>query len=714
MLAILKLDNYAPGTGASSSAGANYAPIPHGAASDSGQQRISKTHAHSTSLLASDSYMAGMSSDSELTSNTARHHRPYSSQSRVYHAHPAPRSSHASSRMSHYSDSATAYVPSEQTVSIKTLPAKSNHVILPNQLERQQQQHIQQQQQQQLLLTNQAQQQPIMPLQEHQAHNPINPANPYSHKHYKQHPHQNVPHQTSITSSGSGGSVSSSSSSAAAAAAAAYLALAGESPISSMLQQQQGANFIRPASGRQFGSSTTTSQRPFKQSMSIDHHSIGQYHHLHHQSPLAHPISHHQNHATQSMSSHFEPSDYHQQQNYAPTSGVLGSNQRAALMNPQGSQILSHDTRFMPQQQRNLRHEIELIEKQAGNINLYDNTTASQTANTGSLPPTASRLSSGRQLPQNPTELSVVDQQQQQPQHQQKHHQADLFASHQRMSSPADWLPPMGITTHHLNRTSGTQFKQAMSIDHYTASASQQQQQQHYSPARIPHLSEQYPPLGYPSSQICGYESPTHSAHLSGYKLANSDPHAQSENVVYQYMQEQQPDHYGSSQQLMRNQQQDSQNPHDINLQQHQHQQQHLHSSTPNFGQISSKGASSSASNQQQPRPNLQHQVSSSSSSNSQSGSLRSSNLDINKTLIDHQKTGPPPTHYQQSPQHKGGIYDQHRSHGMLRKGHTSAMSGFGVGAGFSESGDLSSSQSTAGTSGGVHLTSHGGGKRVR
>lgn len=711
MLAILKLENYAPGTGASSSAGANYVPIPHGAASDSGQQqRISKTHAHSTSLLASDSYMAGMSSDSELTSNTARHHRPYSSQSRVYHAHPAPRSSHASSRMSHYSDSATTYVPSEQTVSIKTLPAKSNHVILPNQLERQQQLI----QQQQLLLTNQAQQQqqPIMPLQEHQAHNPINSPNPYSNKHYKQHPHQNVPHQTSITSSGSGGGVSSPSSSAAAA----YLALAGESPISSMLQQQQGANFIRPTSGRQFGSSTTTSQRPFKQSMSIDHHSIGQYHHLHHQSPLAHPISHHQNHATQSMSSHFETSDYHQQQqNYAPTSAVLSSNQRAALVNPQGSQILSHDTRFMPQQQqqqRNLRHEMELIEKQTGNINLYDNT-ASQTATTGSLPPTASRLSSGRQLPQNP-ELGVVDQQQQ-PQHQQKHHQADLFASHQRMSSPADWLPPMGITTHHLNRTSGTQFKQAMSIDHYTASASQQQQQ-HYSPARIPHLSQQYPPLGYPSSQIGGYESPTHSAHLPGYKLANSDPHAQSENVVYQYIQEQQPDHYGSSQQLVRNQQQDLQNPHDINLHQHHQQQhqQHLHGSTPNFGQISSKGASSSASNQQQQRPNLQHQVSSSSSSNSQSGSLRSSNLDINKTLIDHQKTGPPLTHYQQSPQHKVGIYDQHRSHGMLRKGHTSAMSGFGVSTGFSESGDLSSSQSTAGTSGGVHLTSHGAGKRVR
>lgn len=136
MLANLKLDNYAPGSGAKSSAGANYAPIPHGAVSDTSQQRISKTHAHSTSLLASDSYMTGMSSDSELTSNTARHHRPYSSQSRVYHAHPAPRSSHGSSRMSHYSDSATAYAPSEQTVSIKpTFPTNSNFVMLINQLE---------------------------------------------------------------------------------------------------------------------------------------------------------------------------------------------------------------------------------------------------------------------------------------------------------------------------------------------------------------------------------------------------------------------------------------------------------------------------------------------------------------------------------------------------------------------------------------------------
>lgn len=683
MLANLKLDDYAPGTGASSSAGANYAPMPHGAASDTSQhqqQRISKTHAHSTSLLASDSYMAGMSSDSELTSNTARHHRPYSSQSRVYHAHPAPRSSHGSSRMSHYSDSATAYAPSEQTVSIKTkLP--SNHIILPNQLELQQRQQPQLQQ--------------YLPLQEYQAYNPINFSQSYSHKYNKQHPHHHVPHQTSITSTGSGGSVSSS----------AYLAL-GEPPISSMLQQQQqqGVNFTRPTvSGRAFGSSST-SQRPFKQSMSIDHHSIGQYHHLHHQpspSPLAHPIGHQPNLSTQSMSPHYEPSDFHQQQNYS-TSSVLGSTQRAALVNPQGSQILStHDSRFVPQQQqRNLRLEMEMIEKQTGNINLYDSAVG-QAATTGSLPPTASR----RQLPPNP-EMNL-DQQHQQP----KHHQTDLFASHQMMSSPADWLPPMGITSHHMNRTSGTQFKQTMSIDHYPFSTNQQQQ--HYSPARVPHISEQYRSLGHSSSQIGGYESPTHSTHLSGYKLANSDSHAQSENVVYQYIQEQQqPDHYAASQQLIRNQQQDLRNPHDINPHQQQ-QQQHLHSSTPNFSQALTKGASSSASSQKQ-KSNLQHQVSSSSSSNSQSGSLRSSNFDINKTLIDHQKTVPP-LHYQHSPQHKsGGIYDQHR-HGVLRKGHTSVLSGFGPNIGFSESGDLSSSQSTGGASGGVHLTSHGGGgKRVR
>lgn len=503
-----------------------------------------------------------------------------------------------------------------------------------------------------------------------------------------------------MTSAESGGSVTSS----------AYLALE-KSPMSSMLQQQ-GVNFARPTVGGRPFSSSSTSQRPFKQSMSIDHHSIGQYHHLHHQpSTITNPVSHHSNSSAQSISPHFEPSDYHQQQNY-PTSAVLSSTQRAGLVNLQGPQILSaHDTRFVSeqqqqqqQQQRNLRLEMEMIEKQTGNINLYDSISG-QTTNTGSLPPTASRVSSGRQLPPNP-EMNL-DQQHQQP----KHHQTDLFASHQMMSSPADWLPPMGITSHHLNRTSGTQFKQTMSIDHYTVPT--HQQQQHYSPARVPHISEQYRSLGYTSSQIGGYESPTHSTQLPGYKLSNSDSHAHSENIVYQYMQEQlqQPDHYAPSQQLMRNKQQDLHSPLDTNL---QHQQQHhLHSSTPNFSQISSKGASSSVSSQKQ-KPNLQHQVSSSSSgSNSQSGSLRSSNLDISKSLIDHQKTGPP-LHYQHSPQHKsGGTYDQHR-HGMLRKGHTSAMSGYGVNIGFSESGDLSSSHSTAGTIGGVHLTSHGGGKRVR
>jgi len=83
-----------------------------------GGQPMSKVLAHSTSMLANDSYIAGMSSDSELTSGQRHHHRPYSSQSRVYHAHPAPRASanvqqqqqqqQSCSRMSRYSDSAAS------------------------------------------------------------------------------------------------------------------------------------------------------------------------------------------------------------------------------------------------------------------------------------------------------------------------------------------------------------------------------------------------------------------------------------------------------------------------------------------------------------------------------------------------------------------------------------------------------------------------------
>lgn len=91
-----------------------------GGAGNIGQSsRLHYGSGHSVSYLANENYIAGMSSDSELTNSARGHHRrPYSSQSRVYHAHPAPRVNaagpHTSSRLSHHSDSAGYAIQSKQ------------------------------------------------------------------------------------------------------------------------------------------------------------------------------------------------------------------------------------------------------------------------------------------------------------------------------------------------------------------------------------------------------------------------------------------------------------------------------------------------------------------------------------------------------------------------------------------------------------------------
>lgn len=113
--------------------GDQQAPEVSAFSSGSGQEKMLYGH-HSSSYLANENYIAGMSSDSELTSGARGHHRrPYGSQSRVYHAHPAPRvnaaSSHTSSRLSHYSDSASAsYSAAKQMSSSLSLASQAQQV----------------------------------------------------------------------------------------------------------------------------------------------------------------------------------------------------------------------------------------------------------------------------------------------------------------------------------------------------------------------------------------------------------------------------------------------------------------------------------------------------------------------------------------------------------------------------------------------------------
>lgn len=603
---------------------------------------MNKILAHSTSLLANDSYMAGMSSDSELTSGRHHHHRPYSSQSRVYHAHPAPRSAHSSSsRMSHYSDSAASYLPS--CVSSTTSTAAN------------------------------AQKPPI-----HQGPGSVIMNNQTAAQHH-------LSHQGSMTSSGSGSSAS------------AYLGNMTDQMSMIALQQQQQAP-IRPGSGRQLPA------RPFKQSMSIDHHALGQYHqqqqqqqHQHYtQNPLSHlsspvhPVSAMGSHNMDSALSESALGTYQsQQQPSSPSTYSHGQQQRVAHMIP-------HDQRYQVTQRTGMgmRMEMDMLEKQTSNISLYDKS-SSQIG----LPPQSSgwptpASSSGlRQLP--PTNLSSMSvdhshyqqQQQQQmehsyhpmqsqatdiPQHKslQQHHQ-DLFGSHQVNSVPADWLPPMGPSAQHLKGPS--QFKQAMSIDHFTAMNQVPSTNSYQTPAHFvndPTGNQSYRPssVNYVASSPAAFESPTHHSKASSAAGYNQQPSDQL-HKDYAYSNQ-----YASEQY------------HELPL------SQNLPTQTPSQQAISVVGGSAGNYGKSTSRnkfvnsgsvavsDKLHHQMSS-SSSNSQSGSLRSSNIDISKTMSGntnsseqqhHQKTG---TISQIQQQHQQQSHRQPIS-GVLRKGYTSALYG--------------------------------------
>lgn len=660
-------------------------------------------HPANFSLLANnyDGYIAGMSSDSELTAGgptSSRHHhhyhhRPYSSQSRVYHAHPVPKtSSGASSRMSHYSDSAAAAAAPTGPPTAQSSSSSSSAVAGSNSF---------------AIHQHQKKQQPPI---SNQAVSMTSPANVISSN-----------HQSSMAPSGSSASSST------------YLAggVAGDSPLSPVMHQQQQqqvmARLAKSGAGRQLP------QRPFKQSMSIDHQSIGahQYQQMGDGSPVHHG----------SLSSH-------RNLGLGDDSAPMGGYQAQSYLNQQhfgagtGQQYGPAGVAMSP---RSLRLEMAMMEKQTANMNIYDAANDNPTAR---LPPTASgrpssssSSSTSRQLPSLGTSQAQgllgsmsLDQQhhqvdpfhQQSPQHHQQHHHQqhqhhqEPYASHHQQvgSASTEWLPPVGSTGpagqhNSLARPSG-HFKQTLSIDHYAGLHHQpHQHHQQYSPARNQHfVGEHYGHQSGPYSAtplIGNYDSSAGGgADQASYYSGNQESQSTLPHETYYQAQH--------KKQI-------------VEPGQHQQQQQITSTSLDYPNVIRAPSAPTgrpplvALQARQINRPTLHHQVSDSSSNSNQSGSLKSSNLEDG--LPDKQTAAASGEHQKsisssssaaaaaaqyglqqqhQSPQHKatagraqsGG---QHRPD-MLRRGYTSLTMGTTYGAtdlgdsqtALSESGDMSSS----------------------
>lgn len=660
------------------------------------QNNRQQQHGHMLSNAGSDTYLSGMASDSELSGarGSARqhhhshtHHRPaYGATGgpRAYHAHPSPRASHGSSRMSHYSDSAASYSPISATNPI----------------------YSQQQ-------TQQAMQQS-------------------SHQ-------RAMSHQGSVSSSASGGSMSP-----ATAVSGLYTGLmgSGESPLSSGILNMSRA-------GRQLP------QRPFKQSVSIDH-QAGMYSR---QSPTlaSHPLSEGSGNEMQRQ----QPS-YHQQPSAFFMAQRLDSQQQAY-----GQQQTPGADPRSPQYP--YQATMDLMEKQVANMNLYESISESrqQQAPQTTRPASASSM---RQLPpigaiaaaggQTAGSLSselhygaISATTSNHPPSQQMHH---AYSQSEPLNHPAAMsagyaMGSLGSAGHRLHqRASQQKFKQAISIDHYAGQHSRPQsmssyhQQQHQAPVRTSStLSQQASDqtyrsaLNYASSApVCGHESSANTGATYNQRLAqqqhqHSTHTPQSGQSMASYSVGHQPQHTSSlsmaydspvfARSSVHQDPMTSYQPHHAHSQDSAMPSGVAGATTPTSHHSHQPRApsSSTSSSHQNARPSLQQQLSS-SSSNSQSGSLNRSNADVHKASTSAGNTGgahdllgqqrraaasaalPPQAQPFQSPQHTKPSAGNIR-HTTLRKGYTSVHSdtfGFGgissPGMALSDSGELSASATLA------------------
>lgn len=612
-----------------------------GLAQTSGHEKL----LYSSSYLANENYIAGMSSDSELTSAARGHHRrPYSSQSRVYHAHPAPRvnaaASHTSSRLSHYSDSAGYAV-----------------------------------------------------------------------------------------------------------------AAAAKQMSSSLVQQQQADLSTRRFKQQSSGSGRQLPNRPgFKQSMSIDQHQQ--------QALLL---------ARLGSPSHFSGAQCELAGNASGADiAQIGS---PAHLNQQrwlSMGASSAEGRFSPARTALGRDDLELVESQTANLSLYTDRdsgvdkapTVRQAAAAAApyLPPGANPMSLEQQHQMHAKHLrqqSPINQHQtakyeayesQQSAKQHSRVQLELLRAHKVSSAPSQqsgWLPPSG---HHLSATAAVpqsqqacqqpqggrlgqaHFKQAMSIDHYASSGGH-----HYSPVghRTPSLAANFDehyrssfgqlPAGYyqhADGPTADFGATAGQSSTGEYLAGLQTPLSQDnfDSVQAQACMEVQ-SQMASSQGLVLNSA-----PTGLQL--------NNYNNLPPTGALNNRQSIVGAQ-----AAKLQHQFSSSSSgANSQSGSLKSSNLDLNKQTPpdgvqklltasgstintgqhpNNNNSSQPASTSHQSP-HNSGRHDHlqhHHQRGVLKKGYTaSTVSSSLAGSltALNEPSDLSSSQATNSGFGGIH-----GSKRV-
>lgn len=455
-----------------------------------------------------DSHSWSMSSDSEITSTTTanrRHHRPHSSQSRVYHAHPAPRSSHASSRnLLHCSDStasasATYLAASSDPANSSGLADSTNSAGIGcasgngtsntsgvslsqtnlatgrNAARSTLQQHLQGDSG---LLAAGSQHTP----QQQSAKAAAELAAQNLAAYRQQHQHQAYsPHQVSISNVVQTPVIASSFESLYDQTSPAAVAI--------MQQQQQQQGLARQSTGA--GLRRQLPSRPLKQSMSIDHTSCSPYHHQQQASP-----------SFVSQAIHSSLVDSYQGYGSSIASSNIGLTTQRPLSSPSDPML---DPMYkQQQQQRNFRLEMDMIEKQTMQMNLNQ---ASQQSSAAFLhhqispaPPNQLQQNHQSAVVGSSSSLEQLQapksEQQQQPQthqyltndqifHQQqiilqqqrqKHHQQQLTSygslsssvtAHHQSSSPArqapppqrgtnEWLPPSGASAHHVpSGTSG-------------------------------------------------------------------------------------------------------------------------------------------------------------------------------------------------------------------------------------------------------------------
>ena len=638
-----------------------------------------------------DSYYGGMSSDSELTTSGSRlyHQRPYSSQSRVYYAHPVPKNFPASSsRLSNYSDSITINMQS----------ASSAASLHPQS-------------------TSSGSYGPIAPVNvQHQAIQPhlsgLGGGQPYSQS-ATNHPSSLDQQQPPNSSSANPSSL--------------YLLgmMSNEAPCSSLSHQNQPG----PRMTRQLP------QRPFKQSMSIDQHRT------YYASPGSSYSSqsspaHHQNRLSSIPSRRIDLPDQklvHQQQ-HLQQNAQKGFMHELDTMEKQAADLRIFDDG----QQLHKAHQQHVsglppsgMSKQSPSLT-SEPVMSHQQGIIGSISdhdhhPHHHQMSHNIGQPYdqtNPQQYQHHPQLHHQPTdpYPMQHHPSAQRPQQKVSSASADLLPPMGLPNPYSR--SANQFKQTMSIDHHQVGRSQLgdiHQWQHYLP-RASNLNNEQHQQQQQQHPHASYSSIHHIIQSYDSLLQGSDQQSYEPNKDAMY-------NYKSSNRQPNESTAHHQNqPGDYNT--HPKSYERACSGPSASGNPGPSSQQAHGSQNQGPRSKqLHHQTSDGSSNSNLSSSYKSNQLEgkvfeKRSGNNEHQKTissasAPSSSHYQSSSHNKtstsnaGGNHHHYDRQDLLRRGHTSAVitgpelaDHGGSQSALSESGDLSLSQASLSGSLGIKRVS--------